>query len=284
MLGSLYWFWLRDSPLVAVERVEVTGLTTGDAKAVRSALAAAARDMTTLHVRVDELEATAASFPVIKELAVKRDFPNALRIEVVEHRPAALVMVGEAALPAAADGTVLEGLRPPEGLVLLESEKPTEGERVTDPQTLRALAVIGAAPGELPERIAGLSEDGERGIVVELEDGPEVVFGEADRLEAKWAAATRVLADPRAKGAAYVDVRLPERPVAGGLPVETVEPVAPAGEPITPPPADPAAPADPGAAAVDPGVATDPAAAPTDPGAAPSEPAPGAAGGATANP
>ena len=80
-----------------------------------------------------------------------------------------------------------------------------------------------------------------------------------------------MLADPDAAGATYIDVRLPERPVAGGLPVETIEPVAPAGEVVAPPvePAVPetaTAPVDPAAAApetpVDP-AATTPAPAPT---------------------
>jgi hypothetical protein len=39
----------------------------------------------------------------------------------------------------------------------------------------------------------------------------------------------RILADPEAAGASYIDVRLPGRPAAGGLPAETVAPVAPAG-------------------------------------------------------
>ena len=39
---------------------------------------------------------------------------------------------------------------------------------------------------------------------------------------------TRVLADRDAAGADYIDLRIPGRPAAGGLPVQTVEPVAPA--------------------------------------------------------
>jgi hypothetical protein len=41
------------------------------------------------------------------------------------------------------------------------------------------------------------------------------VFGSRARLAEKWAAAARVVSDPKAAGAAYVDVRIPERPVAG---------------------------------------------------------------------
>lgn len=278
LLGALYQLWLRDSSLVAVDDVEVTGLTTKDGPRIRSMLEAVAGDMTTLHIRVEELEEAARQFPVVASIQVERDFPDGLRIAVTERRPAGLVEVDGVPLPVAADGTVLSGLRPPEGLPLLRMDKAATDGRVTDPRTLRALVVAGAAPGPLPQRIERISEGPARGIVVQLEDGPEVIFGDADMAAGKWAAAARVLADPEAAGASYVDVRIPDRPVAGGLPVETIEPVAPAGEPITPPAdAEAAAPVDPAAAPVDPatGAPVAPeAAAPTDPAAPAPAPAP----------
>jgi cell division protein FtsQ len=284
-LGLLYQLWLRDSSLVAVDNVEVTGLTTKDGPRIKATLASVAEDMTTLHLRVDEIEAAARQFPVIGSIEVERDFPHGLRIQIVERRPAALVSVDGVPLPVAGDGTVLRGLRPPEGLPLLRMDKPATDGRVTDPRTLRALVVTGAAPRPLPQRIERVSEGPARGIVVQLEDGPEVIFGDADRAADKWAAAARVLADPEAAGASYVDVRLPERPVAGGLPVETIEPVAPAGEPIAPPEA--AVPVDPAAAPADPAaVPQDPAAvAPVAPEAAPAPaPTPAPAPAPTAEP
>ena len=58
-------------------------------------------------------------------------------------------------------------------------------------------------------------ERGQRGLVAQLDKGPEVILGSRSRLGAKWAAATAVLADDGSQGATYVDVRQPERPVAG---------------------------------------------------------------------
>lgn len=286
LLASLYHFWLRNSSLVAVEDVQVTGLTTKDGPRIRATLETAAEDMTTLHIRADELEEVARQFPVVASIEVERDFPHGLRIHVEERPAAALVSVDDVPVPVAADGTILRGLQVPEGLPLLRMEKPTDGGRISDPRTLRALLVTGAAPAELRPRIDRVTEGAEQGIVVELEDGPEIIFGDADYAVEKWTAATRVLADPEAAGATYVDVRLPERPVAGGLPVETIEPVAPAGEPIAVPPPEPivpeATPVDPAAAEAAPGAVTEAtpettpvtpeAAAPTAP--APAEPAP----------
>jgi cell division protein FtsQ len=234
-LAALYHFWVRDSSLVAVNDVSVTGLTTKDGPRIRALLESVADDMTTLHVRADELREAAGTFPVVGSIHVEADFPHGLRIEVTERPTAALVSIDGVPLPVAADGTVLRGLRPPEGLPLLRTEKPATDGHVTDPRTLRALVIAGAAPAGFPQRVARVSEGPEQGIVVALEDGPEIIFGDADLAVQKWTAAVRVLADGDAAGATYIDVRLPERPVAGGLPVETVEPLAPAGDVIAPP-------------------------------------------------
>jgi cell division protein FtsQ len=57
-----------------------------------------------------------------------------------------------------------------------------------------------------------------------MNDGPKLYFGGAARLEAKWGAAAQVLAHRSSRGASYVDLRIPERPVAGGLKPRPAEP------------------------------------------------------------
>src|SRR5215208_6020712 len=225
VLAAGFQFWLRDSPLVAVEDVKVTGLSTKDAPRVRAALASAAHTMTTLHVDQSELEHAIAAYPVVRALEVQADFPHGLQIHVVEHRPAALV----GGLPVAGDGTILRGL-PVEGrLPEIDARGKLDGDRLSDPASLRAARVAGGSPGPLRGRLQRIEIRAEEGIVVELRDGPELYFGSARRVRAKWIAAVRILADPEAAGASYIDVRLPGRPAAGGLPAETLAPVAPAG-------------------------------------------------------
>jgi cell division protein FtsQ len=58
---------------------------------------------------------------------------------------------------------------------------------------------------------------GPRGLTAPLSNGPVLYFGGPERLRAKWTAVARVLADKSSAGATYLDVRLPERPAAGGL-------------------------------------------------------------------
>ena len=225
VLAAGFQFWLRDSTLVAVENVKVTGLTTKDASRVRAALVSAAHTMTTLHVDQAELEDAIAAYPVVRALEVQADFPHRLDIRVIEHRPAAII----GGLPVAGDGTILRGL-PVEGrLPEIDARGKLDGVRLSDPAALHAASVAGGAPAPLRGRLERIDIRAEEGIVVELRDGPELYFGNATRLHAKWVAAVRILADPEAEGASYIDVRLPGRPAAGGLPAETLAPVAPAG-------------------------------------------------------
>jgi cell division protein FtsQ len=228
-LGAIYLLWVRDSPFVQVEEVAISGLTSDDAAKIRTALEAEATEMTTLHVRRDRLDRVIEGYPVVRALEVGTDFPHGLSIHVIEHHPAALVVSGHSRVPVAADGSVLRGLPvKPGALPLVKTSGALPGDQVRQEDLLDLLRVAGGAPGPLLSRIDQVERDRERGIVLTLEDGPELVFGDPSGVGDKWRAATSVLANEASQGASYVDVRLPERPAAGGLSVETIEPTDPA--------------------------------------------------------
>jgi cell division protein FtsQ len=272
-----YQFWLRDSSLVAVEEVKISGLTSADSARVRMSLTSAAKGMTTLHIDQDKLERAVEAYPVVRELRVSADFPHGVTVRVVARVAAAMAVSDAGEVPVAGDGTILRGM-PVEGeLPTVEVDGTLAGDRLRDANARNAAAVAGTAPGVLRGRIKEVTKRAEQGLVAELNDGPELIFGAATQLPAKWAAAARVLADPDARGASYIDLRIASRPAAGGLPAETVIPVAPAGMA----PAQPTQPTPPtGAAAADPGRAPPtgdpslPAGTPTDPSAGITTPAP----------
>jgi cell division protein FtsQ len=230
LVAAIYQFWFRDSWLVAVDGVTVSGLTTQDAPRVRAALTTAARSMTTLHVDREELARAVEAYPVVRGLELSPDFPHTLRIRVIEHHPAAIAVTDGGRVAVAGDGTVLRDL-PVEGrLPTIRAEGTIRGERLEDHVALTAARLAGAAPAPLRGRLETVRVRKEQGLMVLLREGPELIFGDATRIRAKWTAAARVLADKAAAGASYIDLRLPGRPAAGGLPAETVTPVAPAGE------------------------------------------------------
>ncbi|MEA2332185.1 MAG: cell division protein FtsQ [Thermoleophilaceae bacterium] len=247
VLAAGYQFWLRDSSLVAVQKVTVTGLTAPDSKRVRVALQAAGQTMTTLHVDPEALDRAVEGFPVVRDLEVRPDFPHGLRVHVVEYHAAAIAVSGGERVPVAGDGTILRGLPIEGSLPTVQVEGPFGDELLVDPNARAAAAVAGAAPAVLRARIVDVVRRPDDGLVARLREGPELIFGSAARLRAKWGAASRVLADLEARGASYVDLRIPGRPAAGGLAATTVAPVAPAGTFPEVPPAAAAAATDPAA-------------------------------------
>jgi cell division protein FtsQ len=208
--------WLRDSSLVAVNRVTVTGLTGPQAGRIASQLDSAARDMTTLHVRGDQLRAVTQPYPVVKDVRVSTDFPHGLKIEVVENTPVAAISVNGAKTPVTADGKIIRGASQA-GLPIVPLKVAPTGAGVADATARHAIAALAAAPGALRARVTRASTTHEGGLTLELRNGPDLRFGGADRLAAKWAAAAAILASGQAAGATYLDLRYPERPAAGGL-------------------------------------------------------------------
>src|SRR3954463_3901118 len=78
------WGWLRDSSLVAVNNVQISGITASNADQVRAALSDTASTMTTLHVRRSALLGAVARFSSVGDLKVNANFPHTLTIQVVE--------------------------------------------------------------------------------------------------------------------------------------------------------------------------------------------------------
>jgi cell division protein FtsQ len=207
------WLWLRDSSLVAVQQVRVAGLSGAAAPAIRSSLEQSARSMTTLHVRIDKLRAAVASYTVVKDLKVQTQFPHGLRIDVIEQLPVAALDVGGQRVPVAGNGIVVRGLPAPASVPTLPISRLPTATRVTDRTTLTELTVLDAAPPLLRAHVAQIGY-GPRGLTIALRNGPRLFFGDTTLLHAKWDAATRVLAEPSAHGATYIDVRLPGQPTA----------------------------------------------------------------------
>ena len=138
---------------------------------------------------------------------------------MIERQPvAALATKGERARSRSpATGIVLRGVTAERDLPsLVARRRPRSGRSSPTGGRCGALTIAGAAPDELLRRSNELAVN-ERGVVVTLQNGPELVFGSADDARAKWIAAARVLAESSAAGATYLDLRIPGRVAAGGL-------------------------------------------------------------------
>lgn len=218
------WLWLRDSSLVQVEQVRIAGLTGPQAPQVRAALTKAARDMTTLDLSPSTLSAAARPYVTIKAVRASAHPLHRLDITVTSRPPVATLPVDGERIPLAADGTLLRGIAVPGDVPALPTAPLPAGPALQRGAAAVALAAAAAAPAPLRAHVTRIFF-GAHGMEADLRGGPVVYLGNGHRLRAKWVAAARMLGDPAAQGAKYLDVRIPERSVAGGLP--------PLGQPST---------------------------------------------------
>jgi cell division protein FtsQ len=211
-LVALYMLWFRDSSLVAIDQVEVKGVTV-NRKEVTTALEQAASGMTTLHVRDDELADAVRGFPTIATIRAESSLPHKLVITVTERLPVARARIGGEVVAVSADGYLLAGLEPDRDLPWLDADRrngPLLGERGA-----AQAAILGAAPKELrPGLRSATWDDARGGVVVDLAGAPELRFGNGEDAGRKWAAAAAVLGAPGGIERVYVDVSVPERPVS----------------------------------------------------------------------
>jgi cell division protein FtsQ len=217
LLAGGGYLWLRDSSLVAVRKIQITGNVGPDQPQIARALRAAARGMTTLDVRTDALRTAVAPYPVVKAVETSASFPHGLRIRIVEQIPVGALSAAGRTVAVAGDGTLLRDV-PTTGLPAIPVRVPPGGLTVSEAGARAAVAVLGAAPYVMLARISQVTTVSGRGLVADIRNGPQVVFGDTTVLGAKWAAAAAVLADSGSAGAQYIDVSDPARPAAGASP------------------------------------------------------------------
>jgi cell division protein FtsQ len=208
------WLWFRSSGLVAVSHVTVVGATGPDAGQIDAALTRAARNMTTLDVRMSELRTAIAPYPIVKDVRVSTQFPHGIRIRVIDETAVGAVTVNGSSIAVAGDGVLLHDVSA-RSLPAIPVRVPPGGTRLSDPSALAALAVLAAAPPRMLSHVSDVTMTQEHGLVAQIKDGPSLYFGGATELALKWQAADAVLADPGSVGALYIDVTDPARPAAG---------------------------------------------------------------------
>lgn len=210
------WLLVRNSSLVAVQQVRVVGLDGHYDQGARKAVVTEAKQMTTMNVSKDDLTAAVSQFLDVADLRVDADYPHKLTVYVDVHRPVAAVKAGGRIVAVTADGLVLESTRGLSALPVVDADGLIRDDRVSGEKTAQALTVLGAAPDVLLRRVKSV-EWQKRGLVLILEKGVKLRFGDAEKAAAKWKAVAAVLAAAESKGLSYIDVRIPERPAIGGL-------------------------------------------------------------------
>lgn len=207
----------RTTSAFAVEQIAVEGAPPEVAAQVREALAPAVGE-SLLEVDLAALAYRAESVPMVAGASFDRGFPHTLRIAVVPEVPVAVLRQGSSSWLAAAGGRVVaelgRGARP--GLPRVWLKRDVEillGERVAGLplQAITAVAPLRSRP--LPVAVGSVVATREE-LTLVLRTGLELRLGDGSDLPVKLEVARHVL--PRLAGSGgYLDLSVPERPVAG---------------------------------------------------------------------
>ena len=215
----------RETSLFAVERIEVRGASPAVASQVRETLgrydgrSLVAVSAAAVAERVDGL-------PVVRTSAVDRAFPHTLVVRVTPEVPVAVLRRGARSWLVSARGRVIGAvaLRSHAALPRIWLPAATEIEVGTflgdEPGALAARSLATFVGSGLAKRIAFVRALGGQ-ITLGVRGGLEIRLGPPVDLRLKIAVARQILpalAAPAEGGPQYLDVAVPERPVAGRNP------------------------------------------------------------------
>lgn len=210
----------RTTPMFALRRVEVEGAPPRVAAHVRAALAPL-EGTSLLAVDGAEINRRLAALTDVATARYDRAFPHTLRVFVRPEPLVAVVRRGAQAWLVSADARVIAQAtartKPSLPRVwLAASGEPQIGAAITDRfglRAVRALALARRVPFHARVRMVRVSA---HELTFLLATGLELRLGDLRTVPLKLAVASRVLPELRAHGGyAYLDVSVPERPVAG---------------------------------------------------------------------
>ena len=225
LVGGGAYAIARETPIFAVERIQVDGATPALAAQVREALrrydgrSLVAVDASVVAQRVD-------GFPSVRRSLVDRAFPHTLRIRVTPELPVAVLRRGSESWLVSGRGRVIAAvpLRTHRALPRIWLPAGAEidvGALLGDePGALAARSLATFVGSGFTSRIAFVRAlDGQ--ITLGLRGGLEIQLGAPVALQLKIAIARSILpalAVPARGGPDYLDLAVPERPVAGRNP------------------------------------------------------------------
>lgn len=220
VLGAAGLYLLaRATPMFALSRIEVEGAPAPVAAHVRAALAPL-EGQSLLSLDSADVARRLDALPDVAAGGYDRDFPHTLRVVVRPEHPVAVARRGAKAWLVAASSRTIAVLDPKAhpGLPriwLAHSGEPEVGATITDRfglRAVRALALARAARFTGPIRMVRARE---QDLAFVLGSGLELRLGDLREVPLKLAVAARVLPGLRQGGYGYLDVSVPERPVAG---------------------------------------------------------------------
>jgi len=207
----------RETPLFAIRRVEVVGAPAP----VRARVSRALRPLdgeTLVGFRRAQVDRLIASLPDVVGASYDRAFPHTLRVVVRAETPLVVLRRGGQSWLVSTRGRIVRplprGARPAlPRLWVRRDVDASVGDTIADAAAQQAVRVLAAAAVELPARVRTAEVTrGETTVVVR--SGVAIRLGREHDTRLKLAVAARILPQ-LGSDVAYLDVAVPDRPVAG---------------------------------------------------------------------
>jgi cell division protein FtsQ len=219
--GGLYGL-ARETGMFAIRSFEVEGASPAIAAQVRATLESfAGTSLLRLNgaAVIDRLEA----LPAVRSATYDRAFPHTLRVRIVPEQPVAVLRRGLSSWLVSARGRVIgdtdrSRFRTLPRIWLTPSAQVQIGSMLADPSGgAAARALTSFRTSGLPRRVAWARVQA-GSLVLGLRNGLELRLGSLTELPLKIAIAQSILptlTPPALRGPTYLDVSVPDRPVAG---------------------------------------------------------------------
>lgn len=197
---------LTTSPIFSVRQMTIDGLVRLDEAVVRDSLAAF-EGQPMGSVEPGDVERVLASFPLVREVAVRIDLPSTLVISITERKA-----LGAVASPAGFDVVDREavvlwstGSRPTELPVILVPADPQANGFVAVARALEAL------PAEVLARVDAVTATSQDTVRLSLRDSQhQVLWGSAENSEGKARALPAALSAAGSEGSKLIDLSTPD--------------------------------------------------------------------------
>ena len=231
--ATVAWLGARETGVFAVRTIDVAGAPPAVATQVRRTLAGT-RGTSLLKVDLDASLRAVEALPTVASARFDRAYPHTLRVVVVPEKAVAVVRQGADSYLVSAGGRVIARSdrrdRPALARIWVKRSvdlrlgAPTEGDLRT-----AVMAVAPLAGSHFPGRVSSVTATPDM-LTLRLRSGLEVRLGDPLDVALKLTVAASVI-PLLAVGTPYLDVAVPERPVAGTLNSQ----VEPQGIPSTTP-------------------------------------------------
>lgn len=213
----LAWLAARETGMFAMRTLDVEGASPRVSVAVSKALTGD-RGTSLLKLDLGAAGRAVEALPTVAAVSFDRAFPHTLRILVVPEHPVAVVRQGPDSYLVSARGRVMGSSgrhgHPKLARIWVRKDVPLSTGSLAEGGLLTAVTAVAPLAGSrFPGHVISVTT-ANNSLTMTLRSGLELRFGEPVDVGLKLAVAAEVI--PRlAAGTGYLDVAVPDRPVAG---------------------------------------------------------------------